>query len=56
LAELNEGKPRTRDGYVPEDLAQVRATCLTVAITLGTPRLDDVCIVGGLVPSLLIDQ
>jgi nucleotidyltransferase AbiEii toxin of type IV toxin-antitoxin system len=41
---------------VPEDLAQVRAACLTVAVALGAPRLDDICIVGGLVPSLLIDQ
>lgn len=47
-------KPRHRSGYGAEDLAQVRAACLTVAVTLGA-YLDEVCIVGGLVPALLID-
>jgi hypothetical protein len=55
VADLNRAKPRRRDGYTPEDLAQVRATCLTVAATLGA-HLDRICIVGGLAPSLLIDH
>lgn len=52
---MNAGKPRSRDGYTPEDLLQVRSTCLTVAATLGA-HLDRLCIVGGLVPNLLIDE
>lgn len=55
MATLNSGKPRNRDGYTPENLQQVRSTCLTVAATLGA-HLDRLCIVGGLVPSLLIDE
>jgi len=47
-------KPRHRSGYTPEDLAQVKSVCLTVAVTLGA-YLDDICVVGGLVPPLLID-
>lgn len=48
-------KPRHRDGYKPEDLQQVEAACLSFAVTLGA-AMDDLCIVGGLVPSLLIDR
>jgi hypothetical protein len=47
-------KPRHRSGYSAEETEQVKAVCLTVAVTLGA-YLDDVCIVGGLVPPLLID-
>ncbi len=47
-------KPRHRSGYGAEDAEQVRAVCLTVAVTLGA-YLNDVCIVGGFVPALLID-
>jgi hypothetical protein len=47
-------KPRHRSGYTAEETEQVKAVCLTVAVTLGA-HLDDVCIVGGLVPPLLID-
>lgn len=47
-------KPRHRSGYDAEDFEQVGAACLTVAVTLGA-YLDEVCIVGGLVPALLID-
>lgn len=47
-------KSRHRTGYSPEETAAVRSACLTVAATLGA-YLDDVVIVGGLVPSLLID-
>jgi hypothetical protein len=47
-------KPRDRSGYSREETEQVKSACLTVAITLGA-LMDDLCIVGGLVPSLLID-
>jgi hypothetical protein len=47
-------KPRHRSGYSAEDTLQAHSACLTVAVTLGA-YLDDVCIVGGLVPALLID-
>jgi hypothetical protein len=48
-------KPRDRSGYSYEETEQVRSACLTVAVTLGA-LMDDLCIVGGLVPSLLIDE
>lgn len=48
-------KPRDRSGYSSEETEQVKAACLTVAVTLGA-LMDDLCIVGGLVPNLLIDQ
>ena len=48
-------KPQTMDGYGGDSLALVRSTCLYVATKLGD-LLDDVVIVGGLVPSLLVDQ
>jgi hypothetical protein len=48
-------KPRHRSGYTAEETEQVKSVCLTVAVTLGA-YLDDVCIVGGLVPPLLIDS
>ena len=48
-------KPETRDEYGGGSLALVRSTCLYVATKLGD-MLDDIVIVGGLVPSLLVDQ
>jgi hypothetical protein len=48
-------KPRHRSGYGPEETEQVKSACLTVAVTLGA-LMDQICIVGGLVPSLLIDH
>jgi hypothetical protein len=48
-------KPRHRSGYSAEETEQVRSACLTVAVTLGT-LMEDLCIVGGMVPSLLIDH
>jgi predicted nucleotidyltransferase len=48
-------KPRTAVGYGSGQVAHVRATCLYVATKLGD-LLDDIVIVGGLVPSLIIDQ
>jgi hypothetical protein len=50
----NPEKPRHQSGYKGEDLEQVKSACLTVAVTLGA-YMDDLCIVGGLVPALLID-
>lgn len=52
---MSRGKPRHHAGYTPEELLQVRSACLTVAVTLGA-HLDHLCIVGGLAPSLLIDE
>lgn len=48
-------KPRHRSGYSREETEQVEAALLTVAVTLGA-LMDRICIVGGLVPSLLIDR
>lgn len=48
-------KPRTAGGYRGEHLALVRATCLYIATKLGD-LMDDLVVVGGLVPSLLVDQ
>lgn len=47
-------KPDHRSGYTSEDLEQARAALLTMGVTLGA-YLGDLCIVGGLVPSLLIE-
>ena len=49
------GKPETAAGYSSEQFKRVRATCLYVATKLGD-LLDEVVIVGGLVPSLLVPQ
>lgn len=48
-------KPRHRSGYSREETEQVEAALLTVAVTLGA-LMDRICIVGGLVPGLLIDH
>jgi hypothetical protein len=48
-------KPSTAAGYRNEHLAMVQATCLYVATKLGD-LMDDLVIVGGLVPSLIVDQ
>ena len=48
-------KPTTAAGYRREHFELVRATCLYVATKLGD-LADDVVIIGGLVPSLLIAQ
>lgn len=48
-------KPTTAPGYRREHLGLVRATCLFFATKLGD-LMDDLVVVGGLVPSLLIDQ
>ncbi len=48
-------KPTTAAGYTSEHVALVRATCLNVATKLGD-LTDDVVVVGGLAPSLIINQ
>ncbi|MDQ7783684.1 MAG: hypothetical protein RDU20_12445 [Desulfomonilaceae bacterium] len=48
-------KPTTGAGYRSEQVELVRATCLYVATKLGD-LMDDLVIVGGLVPTLLIEQ
>ena len=48
-------KPKTAAGYDSAQVERVRATCLYVATKLGD-LLDDLVVVGGLVPTLLIDQ
>lgn len=48
-------KPKTASGYKSEHVELVRAMCLYVATKLGD-MMDDLLIVGGLVPSLIIDQ
>lgn len=48
-------KPTRASGYRAKDSEHVWATCLYVATKLGD-LVDDIVIVGGLVPSLLIDQ
>lgn len=48
-------KPTTAAGYRGEYVALVRATCLYLATKLGD-LMDELVVVGGLVPPLLIDQ
>ena len=48
-------KPSTRDGYGIEQLGFVHRTCLYIATKLGD-LLDEIVVVGGLVPYLLVDQ
>jgi len=48
-------KPTTAAAYSPGQLERVRKTCLYVATKLGD-LMNDVVVVGGLVPSLLIEQ
>jgi len=48
-------KPTTRDGYPSEQLDIVTRTCLYVFTKLGD-LFDEVVVVGGLVPYLLVDQ
>ena len=52
---MAEKKPQHASEYKSEQFALVRATCLYVATKLGD-LMDDLVVIGGLVPSLLIDQ
>ncbi len=49
-------KPRSAAGYPPEGVEHVRAACLYVATVLGDLLIEELVVVGGLVPSLLITQ
>jgi len=46
-------KPLTATGYAPDDVRLVRSACLSLATYLGTFQ-DDLVVVGGLVPTLLV--
>ena len=48
-------KPKVAAGYPPDQVARVKSTCLYLATKLGD-LMDEIVVVGGLVPSLLIDQ
>ena len=48
-------KPTTSDGYGIEQLSFVHRTCLYIATKLGD-LLDEIVVVGGLAPYLLVDQ
>lgn len=48
-------KPTIAAGYAPDQIARVKATCLYLATKLGD-LMPELVVVGGLVPSLLIDQ
>jgi len=50
----DDGKPTTAAYYRSEQVELVRSTCLYIATKLGDLK-DDLVVVGGLVPSLLID-
>lgn len=52
---MAEHKPTTAAGYSREQTEQVEAVALTVA-TILHDQIDDLCVVGGLVPSMLIDR
>lgn len=49
-------KPDDARGYQPEWVDNARAACLYVATILGDMLVDDLVVVGGLVPSILIAQ
>jgi hypothetical protein len=48
-------KPTSAAGYTPDYLELVRSTCLYIATKLGD-LMQDLVVVGGLAPSLLVDQ
>ena len=48
-------KPKTIDGYGDFDVKAITSTCLYIATMLGD-LMDDIVVVGGLVPSLLVDH
>lgn len=48
-------KPPAAAGYPPEQVARVKSTCLYLATKLGD-LMPELVVVGGLVPSLLINQ
>lgn len=53
---MEDIRPRTAAGYKPESLERARALCLELATVIGDFMKEDVTIVGGLVPPLLIPE
>lgn len=53
---MNQDKPDTQAGYDPAWVETVRSSCLYMATVLGDYVDEDLVVVGGLVPGLLIDQ
>jgi hypothetical protein len=53
---MMEDKPFSASGYEPEWAENVRAGCLYLATVLGDLLKENLVIIGGLVPGLLIDQ
>lgn len=50
-----EHKPKHTSGYQPESVRRVRQTLLIIASKLGD-LMEDIVVVGGLVPYLLVEQ
>lgn len=48
-------KPTTVDGYTPEIFEVMKSACLTLATVLGD-LMDDIVVVGGLVPPLILPE
>ena len=48
-------KPTTAAGYAPDQVARVKSTRLSLATKLGD-LMDELVVVGGLVPPLLVAQ
>jgi len=48
-------KPKVKESYSPKDVQLVRSACLTLATYLGS-FLEDLVVIGGLVPTLLIPR
>jgi len=53
---MSNSRPPTAAGYRPEWLEHARELCLTLSTIIGDLMEEDVTIVGGLVPSLLIPE
>lgn len=53
---MTDDKPVTAAGYGPESLERARALCLELATVIGDFMIEDVTVVGGLVPPLLIPE
>lgn len=53
---MADPRPRTAAGYSPDSLERARALCLELATVIGDFMEQDVTVVGGLVPPLLIPE
>ncbi|MFB6356884.1 MAG: hypothetical protein ABEJ65_10265 [bacterium] len=52
---MADEKPLTAEGYDESDVEAIESTCLFIATKLGD-LMDDVVIIGGLVPRLIFEQ